>query len=217
MRLSRLTWPEVGEPVLAVPLGSTEQHGPHLPLDTDTRIAAALADRLAERVAGVHVAAPIPYGASGEHETFPGTLSVGQSAVEHVLVELARSATRWAGAAIVVNGHGGNAEPIGRAVAALRGEGRDVRTWSPTHGGDAHAGRTETSLMLALAPESVSLDRAEPGNRAPLAELVDDIRATSVRDVSANGVLGDPAGASAEEGETLLDRMAVDLAATVTA
>lgn len=216
MRLSRLTWPGVEGSVLALPLGSTEQHGPHLPLDTDTRIATALADRLADRVPGVIVAPPVPFGASGEHETFPGTVSLGQAALEHGLVELIRSATRWTGKVVLVNGHGGNAEPVGRAVTTLRDEGREVRSWSPVHGGDAHAGRTETSLMLALAPEVVCLDRAELGNRAPLAELIEDIRAGSVRAVSANGVLGDPTGASAENGRALLDRLAEDLTTTVT-
>lgn len=215
MKLARLTWPGVEASVVAVPLGSTEQHGPHLPLDTDTRIAAALADRLAGRVPGVVVAPPVPFGASGEHESFPGTLSLGQAAVEHALVELVRSAGRWADKMLVVNAHGGNAEPLRRAVATLRSEGRDARSWSPAHGGDAHAGRTETSLMLALAPELVRLDRAAPGNPAPLADLVESIRAGSVRAVSANGVLGDPAGATAREGEAVLDRLVTDLVATV--
>lgn len=70
--------------------------------------------------------------------------------------------------------------------------------------------------MLALAPELVSLDRAEPGNRTPLAEIIEDIRAGSVRAVSANGVLGDPTGASAEKGRALLERLAEDLTTTVT-
>lgn len=216
--LAARSWPEAGDvSLLAVPLGSTEQHGHHLPLDTDTRIAAALAARLAERVPGVVVAPPLPYGASGEHETFPGTLSLGQAALEHALVELVRSATRSIARVLLVNGHGGNAEPLARAVATLRREGRDVRAWHPAAGGDAHAGRTETSLMLALAPELVRLEVAEAGNSAPLSELVDDVRAGSVRAVSANGVLGDPDGAGAEEGHALLARLSDDLVATVTA
>ena len=79
--------------LLAVPVASTEQHGAHLPLSTDTDLAVALCARLAESRPGVVVAPPLAYGASGEHEGFAGTISIGQEAVELVLVELCRSAT----------------------------------------------------------------------------------------------------------------------------
>ena len=81
MELAGATWPQVeasgGRTVLAVPLGSLEQHGPHLPLDTDTRIATAVAAGLATRRRDVTVAPALAYGASGEHADFPGTLLVG--------------------------------------------------------------------------------------------------------------------------------------------
>jgi creatinine amidohydrolase/Fe(II)-dependent formamide hydrolase-like protein len=77
---------------------------------------------------------------------------------------------------------------------------------------DAHAGRVETSIMLALAPGDVRLDAAAPGETRPLAEIMADLRARGVRQVSPNGVLGDPAGASAAEGETLLGLLVADLA-----
>ncbi len=216
--LGGLTWPDVerSSAVLAVPLGSTEQHGPHLPLDTDTRIAAALAERLAARRADVVVAPPLPYGASGEHETFPGTVSLGTAVLEAALVELVRSASRTFPATVLVNGHGGNAAAVTAAARRLQTEGRRVLVWAPrVEGGDAHAGRVETSLLLALAPGLVRLEAAAAGNPAPLPDLLPAIRAGSVRDVTANGVLGDPAGASAEEGHALLDRLGDDLAATV--
>ena len=191
---------------LVIPLGATEQHGPHLPTDTDTVIATALAARLlAARPDAVVVAPALAYGSSGEHAGFPGTLSIGQDALEKVLVELVRDATREHDRVLLLNAHGGNAEPLRRAVAFERGEGRDVRVFPATWpGGDAHAGRTETSLMLALKPDSVHLELARAGATAPLAELIDAIRAGGVRAVSGNGVLGDPAGASAAEGEALL-------------
>jgi creatinine amidohydrolase len=93
----------------------------------------------------------------------------------------------------------------------MRGESRDVRAWLATWRGDAHAGRTETSLQLALAPGLVRLDRAAPGNTRPIAELMPALRASSVRAVSPNGVLGDPAGASAAEGAALLRELLDDL------
>ena len=74
-------------------------------------------------------------------------------------------------------------------------------------GGDAHAGRFETSVMLALAPDAVALDAAEPGDTRPISQIMPTLRARGVRAVSRNGILGDPAGASAAEGERLLARL----------
>jgi len=218
-RLADATWPEVAldrAPLLVVPVGATEQHGPHLPLSTDTDIACALAGRLAARVAGVLVAPSLPFGASGEHADFPGTLSIGARATELVLVELCRSADLLARRVLLLNAHGGNAAPLAAAVALLRREGRDVRAWSPAPrwaGGDAHAGRTETSVQLALG---VTLaPGAAAGANASLIELLPALRAHGVRAVSPNGVLGDPTGASAAEGERLLELASDDLVGIV--
>ena len=72
---------------------------------------------------------------------------------------------------------------------------------------DAHAGRTETSLLLHLDPAAVRGEQAEPGETRPVAELMDRLRRDGVRPVSPNGVLGDPSGASASEGRRLLDEL----------
>jgi mycofactocin precursor peptide peptidase len=217
--LAALTWTEAhvvaATTLLAVPLGSTEQHGPHLPLSTDTDIAVALADRLAAAVPEVRTAPAVAYGASGEHAGFAGTLSIGTDALRHVLVELVRSADAFAGV-VLVSAHGGNAAAVAEAVGTLTAEGRRVLAWAPHDvAGDAHAGRTETSLMLALRPGAVRLDAAAPGDRRPLHELAPLLRSAGVRAVSPNGVLGDPAGASGDEGERLLDALAADLVAAV--
>jgi creatinine amidohydrolase len=204
-----------GPLLLAVPLGSTEQHGPHLPLGTDTSLAQALADSLAVQRQDVVVAPALPYGASGEHAGFPGTLSIGQTALELVLVELVRSADAFAGV-LLVNGHGGNASALDRARDQLRGEGRQVLAWSPrVPDGDAHAGFVETSLMLAVAPDDVVVGQAEPGATEPLHGLMPLLRAQGVAAVSPNGVLGDPTGASADHGRALFAQLATDLAAAV--
>lgn len=197
--------PLVGEGlVVLVPLGSTEQHGPHLPLDTDTRIAVALAEAAAARLGPPVVVAPaVPYGSAGEHAGFAGTLSIGQAALELLVVELVRSCGPEVDRVVVVNGHGGNIEPLRRAVGTLQGEGRRVSEWSAAvPGGDAHAGQTETSLLLHLAPHLV-VGPGERGNTAPLAELLPELKVGGVQAVASNGVLGDPSGASAEEGEAL--------------
>jgi creatinine amidohydrolase len=199
------TWTELTPRLLAVPVGATEQHGPHLPFTVDTEIAVALCERLARQRDDVVVAPALPYGSSGEHAGFPGTLSIGQEATEQVLVELGRSADAFQGV-ILVCAHGGNAAPLRRAVAKLRYEGRNVQAWCPdAPSDDSHAGRTETSVMLALRPSAVRLDRLEAGNTTPLPDLIGPLREGGVRAVSPTGVLGDPAGATAEEGqETLL-------------
>jgi len=207
--LGSLAWPDVASraatTVVVLPVGSTEQHGPHLPLSTDTHVALALARRLASLRADMVVAPAVPYGSSGEHAGFPGTLSIGQTALELMLVELVRSADAFAGT-LIVSAHGGNGEAVGRAVDLLRYEGRQVRAWSPpsVDPADSHAGHTETSLLLALQPETVQAHQIQPGVRQPLDRLWPVLRRAGVGAVSPSGVLGDPTDASAAAGEELL-------------
>jgi mycofactocin precursor peptide peptidase len=221
------TWPLVATAlpaIVLVPIGSCEQHGPHLPLDTDTQIAVALAGRAAARVPGALVAPALAVAASGEHRGFAGTLSIGTEALRLVVVELVRSAD-WAARVVLVNGHGGNVEAVRDAAEQLRAEGRPVRVWGPSaraagaaraHA-DAHAGRFETSLMLAIAPHAVRLDRAEAGETRTLAQIVAALRDVGVAGVSPNGVLGDPTGANAAEGEQWLSALVDDLVEAVRA
>jgi creatinine amidohydrolase len=200
-RLDSMAWPAVAavaaDHILAVPLGATEQHGPHLPCTTDTDLATVLARELAARRDDVVVAPALPYGSSGEHAAFAGTLSIGAPAFAQVVIELVRSADAFAGV-VLVSTHGGNAVPVTTAVEQLHAEGRRVLPWFPSiAGGDAHAGSSETSLMLAVRPEAV-------------------VRADGVAAVSANGVLGDPRGATAADGTAILDALARDLDEAVT-
>ena len=222
MELGRATWPQVeataGKAVLALPLGSLEQHGPHLPLDTDTRIAVAVASGAASRVASLAVAPPVAYGASGEHAGFPGTLLVGHDVLAALLVELVRSARDSFAGVVLVSAHGGNETALSAVSARCAAEGDDVVVWrAASPGGDAHAGRTETSIMLAIDPAAVHPELAAPGCTEPIERLLPRLRAEGVRPVSSSGVLGDPTGASAEEGRELLDHLVTDLAAAVVA
>jgi creatinine amidohydrolase len=207
--LDGLAWPEASlragaGAILLVPVGATEQHGPHLPLTTDTDIAVAVSLAAAEREPLLVVAPPVSYGSSGEHREFAGTVSIGREATELVLLELCRSAGDHFDRIVLVSTHGGNAVPVARAVSQLRAEHRAVDAWSPVWGGDLHAGRTETSLMLAIAPTRVDMDRAEPGDRSDLRSVLPVLETRGTRAVSANGVLGDPAGAGADEGRHLM-------------
>ncbi|MCS5719951.1 mycofactocin biosynthesis peptidyl-dipeptidase MftE [Herbiconiux sp. CPCC 205763] len=251
--LDALSWPSVppGATVL-LPIGSTEQHGPHLPFDTDSVIARAVASVVGERMrsAGdpVVVAPVLAYGASGEHQSFPGTISIGHEALRFVLIELVRSLSTWAARVVIVNGHGGNVATLVSAVPQLRAENHGV-AWLPCAvpapergaasrageagaladapavpagsvadapaglGGsvrDAHAGRTETSLMLHLAPTAVRLPLPGAGNTAPMTELLPLLAAGGVAAVSESGILGDPSGATAAEGAALFDAMVTD-------
>lgn len=211
-RLASHTSDEVADrrpSTLLVPLGATEQHGPHLPLGTDTILAVAWAEGVAAGLGGAVVAPALPYGSSGEHQAFPGTLSIGGPTLEAVVVELTRSAASIFDRVVFLSGHAGNHEPLLRAIERLRAEGHDVTQFVPGWPGDpavdAHAGHTETSLLLHLRPGDVRLDRLTPGDTRPLAQILPALRAGGVAEVSANGVLGDPTGADGARGRALLD------------
>lgn len=211
---SRLTGTEAGGATLLIPLGATEQHGPHLPLATDSMIATAWADLTAaglEAVGARAVVAPtLPYGSSGEHQDFVGTLSIGQEALTSVLIELTRSAASSFKRIVFLSGHAGNLEPVGRAAAQLVAEGHDVHqffpSWPKSAGFaiDAHAGRTETSIVLHLAPDAVRTDRLVVGDDRPISDVLPLLRSGGVAAVSATGVLGNPIDATADEGAKLL-------------
>jgi mycofactocin precursor peptide peptidase len=135
--------------VLAVPVGPTEQHGPHLPMATDTDVVTALAARLAARRRDVIVAPPVGYGSSGEHASFAGTISIGWDALELMLVELGRSAAETFGHVLFLSAHGGNDGPVTRATDRLRAESHNVVAWMPAH----HPALVpDEALGLAAAP-----------------------------------------------------------------
>ena len=195
--LGDLTWPEVEElaadgAVLAVPVGATEQHGPYLPMATDTDLVMALAARLAARRRDVIVAPPVGYGSSSEHSSSAGTISIGWDALELMLVELGRSAAETFRHVLFLSAHGGNDGPVIRATDRLRAESHDVVAWMPGHHpalvpaeaiGLAAAADSEISPAAVTGPSS-SEDRPD--------------RAFAVRSGR------DPAGASADEGAELL-------------
>jgi len=203
-------WTEIGSPVLVIPIGSTEQHGPHLPVDTDTRIALALAHAAARIVDGVAVSPPIPITASGEHDGFPGTLSIGSDLMTRVVIEIVRSA-RWSPRIALVNGHGGNHRAVTAAVSQLVAEGHAVSAWWPSEvsdlagvdpGDDLHAGLIETSVLLHLEASAVRAEAIAPGPTVSIADLAADGIALH----SASGVIGDPTEANAELGRAILSR-----------
>lgn len=204
----------LSRPVLVVPVGSWEQHGPHLPFDTDTRIALELSQRLTTSRLDTYLSPPLTITASGEHSDFSGTLSIGTKTTTLMLIEIVRSAI-WCRGVVFVNGHGGNSPAIQAAKKVLDHDQQNVLFWSPSGvaNTDTHAGHTETSVMLALAPFAVEMSLAEVGNTLPLAQIINDMRAGGVRAVSSNGILGDPTRASASDGLKILEDWAHDLLA----
>jgi creatinine amidohydrolase len=230
-RLDVLTWPEVAQAVAAgcttviLPLGSTEQHGPHLPLGTDTRRAEALAERLAERLL-LLVAPALPVGCSDEHSGFAGLLSLEAETLAAVIVDCARRLVGWGVQRLVVlSAHGGNVRALALAEARLRLELPELQVWIPdpvTICGDGvaaaaaadgiplaavglHAGEGETSELLHLCPEHVRMDRAEPGHTGDPEAALERLIAAGTRAVSINGVVGDPTRADAGRGQRYLD------------
>ena len=237
-----MTWPEVAEAVGAgattviLPLGATEQHGPHLPLGTDTIRATALADRLAEKLPGSLVAPALPFGCSDEHWGFPGLLGLDAETLARVVLDLARRLTGWGVRRLVIlSAHGGNGDALELAQALLQRELPDleVRTNSNLEtiapvalelarqeGISAsalglHAGEGETSEMLHLRPDLTHPQRAASGFTGDMKTILDELREGGLQAVTANGVLGDPARAAADRGSRYLDAAADDLAATL--
>jgi mycofactocin precursor peptide peptidase len=206
----------LGRRTLLVPLGACEQHGPHLPLVTDTLIAVTVCRDVAEH-RDVDIAPAMPFGASGEHKGFAGLLSLGTDVTSAALTELVRSARASWSRIVIVSGHGGNADALARTKSVATREGDDVRIWlARDRDGDAHAGGSETSVMLAIDPALVRSDQIP--RAVPLADGWYDVAVRDgVRAVSANGVLGDPATATAERGWALRAAWCAEVVAMVDA
>lgn len=229
--LARMTWPEV-EDVLQrarlgiVPTGSCEQHGPHLELGTDAAIANAFARRLAADLGAAAVLCPaLAYGLSEHHLAFPGTLTLRPTTFMALLGDVVESLARWGlRRVLVVNGHGGNLDAIRLAARSARLDhgvlvggimwsqlaAAEIRQWTDSSA-YGHACEVETSVAMAIAPDLVRPDaiRHEGGRYsvdaltappAPRADLP-----VWLHEWSDDGALGNPAGASAEFGEAVID------------
>ncbi len=217
-----MAWPELDAiaptEVGLVPVGATEQHGPHLPTATDTIIATALCE-LASARTGALVLPAIPVGASYGHGTvLPGTLSL----TPELLAATVRQWAEWAATSgltrlLFVNADFGNSPSLSIATDHLRLFRPDLRvasinwwTLDPTvasesvlDGDDLHANRSETSVLLALSPELVHLDRlATSDDPDRTTDLVFRYTAPAL---STNGVTGRPSEATVELGQKLVD------------
>ncbi len=241
-RLDRLCWPDIhellgrGEPVAPLlAIGSTEQHGPHLPLGTDLFIVTEYTERLAAEVARrcpVLLLPPMPFGVSAHHLAFAGSLSLPSTVLVEVVVALVASLSRHGLSKVVLlNGHGGNVVPLKWAARRLKDEtGQspllinywtlvpDLITQLMTSQPLGHACEMETSLMLVAKPDLVRKDRFGPPRLRPspitsvainspyLVPTVD--LELNFDETTVNGAFGDPRPATAEKGLAVLTESA---------
>jgi creatinine amidohydrolase/Fe(II)-dependent formamide hydrolase-like protein len=232
-RLAELTSPEVGEAIAAgidkvlLPVGSTEQHGAHLPLSTDSIHTVELLDRVACALAAL-VAPLLPIGRAEHHMAFPGTMSLRQETLHALLRDCCDSLFRHGFRHVLIySGHGGNAVPLARVIADLTREDprrsiigcTDCRVYDDAlfpaaealgvgrFAAGWHAGELETSMILALDNKLVLMDRATPGFRGELSEVRDKLMSEGIQAVTQTGVLGDPRPASERHGVRYLDAL----------
>jgi creatinine amidohydrolase len=232
-RLEELTSPEIGEAlaggidVVILPVGSTEQHGTHLPMSTDSLHTVAVLERAAAALPAL-LAPLLPIGCAEHHMAFPGTMSLRQETLHALLRDCCASLFRHGFRHVLVySGHGGNARPLAQIVddlnaknpgwsvigctdwgiydgalfpsAAALGVGKFAAGW--------HAGELETSMILALDRNLVRMDRAAPGFVGDFEPIRQRLMAEGVQAIAPSGVLGDPTGATQEHGERYLDAL----------
>ena len=226
---ARLTWPLAksilkGIDIALLPVGAIEQHGPHLPVDTDAFDAAYLARQVAKACQPPRplVLPLIPYGVSYHHDDFPGTLSVSNDSLAKFVYDVGVSAARnGITKLIVINGHGGNSATLHHAAQMIN---RDTRIFTCVDSGetsdpdiyaiaetknDVHAGEIETSTSLAVRPELVDMKKAKAMVPRFSTKYLDFTSKYSVgwyartENISKSGVFGDPTRASAEKGRAI--------------
>ncbi len=229
--LAEMTWPEVERAVAAgtttviLPLGATEQHGPHLPLGTDTFRAAFVAGQLGADRGDMLVAPALPLGCSDEHTGFPGLLSLDHETLARLIVDCGRRMAAWGVRCLVLlSAHGGNARALELAHARLQEQAREleVRILASSKALNAalaeiaaagdiapdavglHAGEGETSEMLHLRPDLVQMDRAVAGYTGSMIDVMPRLREAGLRAVTDTGTLGDPRSACARRGRRYL-------------
>ena len=204
-------------PVVVLPVGSCEQHGPHLPVDTDTFDAERASIEAAEQISPPPLVLPsVPYGVSEHHMSFGGTITLKPETLLNVVVDVVESVVRQgAKAVVIVNGHGGNSAVLAIAAQKIRHNlgvacliedcgavAEDARKKLFPQPYDVHAGEFETSVVLATRPDAVrndaipaACDVRRPFNAPP--EVTVGFR---MEDMTRTGVLGDATKADAERG-----------------
>ncbi len=236
--LPYLSWPDVdrlpdrANTVIVLPCGAIEQHGPHLPCSVDSVIASGVIGEALRRLPAeipAFALPPITYGKSEEHLHFPGTMTLTGTTLLSTVIEIGESVYRSGFRKLLfANGHGGQPQVLEMAARELRLRHGDYVV--VPHGVSRlpsaasrqvsdqekklamHAGHSETALMLALAPDTVRMDRAVSNMPPafPIRLLSPDGRpacAWTARDFGPTGVIGDPTTATREQGLEILDTL----------
>lgn len=214
--------------IAVLPIGAVEQHGPHLPLLTDTILATGVARRIADAL-GAWLLPAIAYGDAWTAEGWAGTLSIAPQTLRTTVEDIGRGVQRTGVAGFVtINGHFGNRTPIAGAAEALTAAGLPMLpldypgleaaadeycSSKPAGPGFYHADEVETSMMLALAPEAVRMDLAV----AEYPTFPNDFgtRPMQLSSFNTSGVFGDPRGATAETGEKIIARIVAESLAEI--
>jgi creatinine amidohydrolase len=243
MKLANLTTAQIAaidksDAVIVQPIGAFEQHGAHLPLDTDALVAETLATRAIESLpadSNVWMLPTLRYGKSNEHAGRAGTIALSASTLIAVLTDVGKSlAASGFRKLVFVNGHGGQPQLLELVSRDIReATGLEVFPISALNLGrppgielvdesyGVHAGQGETSIMLAIDPSLVHLEEAKADGTG-LGTLFAGYKhltlegpvptAWLTNDVSLSGVLGDPTAANAELGQVLLDHLVTSIA-----
>jgi len=232
--------PDKANTVIVLPTGAIEQHGPHLPCSVDSVISSGVAGHALARLP-VEIPAfgipPITYGKSDEHLHFPGTLTLSGDTLLQTILEIGESLYR-AGfrKLLMINGHGGQPQVLQMAGRELRLRHGDMIVISqdvsrvPNIENQflsdkeqrlaMHAGHAETALMLALTPDNVHMEHAvanyPPEFPCPTLSSGRPAAAWASYDFGPSGVIGDPHGATAEQGQAILDSLADSWAQAIT-
>jgi creatinine amidohydrolase len=232
VELDRISWPEVkaeldaGRDTVVIAFGATEQHGPHMPLATDALIGDHLARLVADKL-DAFVAPTVRIGCSEHHLAFPGTLSVSEQTFHGIVADVVRSLARGGFRHVVLlPTHGGNFAPLAAAIEKLGPvDGIEIKALTdlgalfaiaqlgvdehgvPLSEGGLHAGEWETSMLMAIHPDLIHAENGAPGFTGDMEAAVGAIFSEGVHAVSENGVIGDPAQASAAHGERYWDKV----------
>ena len=231
IQLEEMTWPEVkaaiglGYDTVVFAVGATEQHGPHLPLATDSLVGDSLAKLVAKRLGHALVGPSLRIGCSQHHMAFPGTISLDASPMRDVIVKYGETILEHGfKRLVIIPSHGGNFQVVSEAGQSLQQKcsTKHIITYcdlkkvldtshkvsgafgvSPEASG-AHAGEFETSILLYLHPELVDMSRAEQGFMGDLSTAIPEVMRNGVARISANGILGDAREGDGRRGEKYL-------------
>ena len=239
IRMEEMNWVDIGDAIksgfttVVIGIGSTEQHGPHLPTHTDTIIGDILANKIALKLGNALQAQTIRVGCSDHHLSFPGTISLKKDTLKAIIFDYVRSLSKHGFQnMILIPSHGGNVKAIQEAVKELQSDYQDINIIGYTdilkfimyewqianefgitnEEAGAHAGEVETSQVLAIAENQVRKERFKPGYMGALSPEIEKLmNEKGISALSEIGIIGDPTHADIEKGKIYIEKLAENL------